>query len=146
MSAGRSSPSHWERRGVAGDAGAIHTESWQRTLPSSLGSAADPGEQAVEDALAADLALGRGVVALPEEDGRELGRGHEVAARLADRLEVAVQLDRPRAIAVAEHAPVHLAAELGHLAPLGLGRELLGLVVERLDLGADLEVLVGDGA
>src|SRR5207249_956911 len=94
----------------------------------------EAGEQAVEDALAADLALGRGIVPLAEQDRRELGRGHEVAARLADRLEVAVELDRAGAVAVAEHAAVHLAAELGHLAALGLGGELLGPVVEGLDL------------
>jgi hypothetical protein len=59
---------------------------------------------------------------------------------------MAVELDGSRAVAVAEHAAVHLAAELRHLAALGLGRELFGLVVKRFHLLADLEVLVGYGA
>jgi hypothetical protein len=59
---------------------------------------------------------------------------------------VAVQPDGPRAVPVAEHPPVHLGAQLAHLGALGLGRELLRLVVERLDLLRDGEVLLGDGA
>jgi hypothetical protein len=83
---------------------------------------------------------------LPLEGGFELDGGDEEGARLADGLEVAVELDRAGAIAVAEHAAIHLAAELGHLAAFGLGRELAGLVVEGLDLLAHGEVFVGHGA
>ena len=55
-------------------------------------------------------------------------------------------LDRTRAVAVAEHATIHLATELGHLAAFGLRLAAAGLVVEGFDLLADLEVLVGNGA
>jgi hypothetical protein len=58
---------------------------------------------------------------------------------------VAVQSNGASAVAVAEHPPVHLAAELEHLAAFGVSRELFGLVVERFDLLRDGEVLVGDG-
>src|SRR3954454_7712340 len=91
----------------------------------------ETSEQPVKDALAADLALGRGVVTLPLKDWRELAGGHEKGARLADRFEMAVQLTRAGAVAIAEHAAIHLATELGHFAAFVLRRQLLGLVVER---------------
>jgi hypothetical protein len=71
----------------------------------------EPRQQAVEDLLPAGLSLGGGVVTLPFEDGAELDGGLEEYAGFADRLEVAVQAHRPRAVAVAEHAPVHLCEE-----------------------------------
>jgi hypothetical protein len=49
-----------------------------------------------------------GVVALALQGGPELDGGHEVRAGFADRLEVAVELDRAGAVAVAEHALVLL--------------------------------------
>ena len=105
----------------------------------------EPVEQAVEDFLAADLALAGGVVALPLQGGSELDGGDEEAAGFADRLEVAVHVDRSSAVAVAEHASVHLGAELAHLPAFVVGGELAGLAVEGLDFLGDGEVFVGDG-
>ena len=56
-----------------------------------------------------------GVVALTLQGGAELDGGDEEGARFADRLEVAVHFDRPGAVAVAEHASVHLGAQFAHL-------------------------------
>ena len=91
-------------------------------------------EESVKDALATDLALGRGVVPLALEGGSELDGGDEEGARLADRLEVAIQVDRSGAVAVAEHALVDLSSELAHLGAFGVGWELPRLVVEGFDL------------
>jgi hypothetical protein len=49
-----------------------------------------------------------------------LDGGDEVCAGFADRLEVAVEFRRNGAVA-AEHALVHLLAELGHLGSPGVG-------------------------
>jgi hypothetical protein len=89
----------------------------------------EAGQQAVEDLLAAQLALGVGVVALALQGGAELDGGLEERARLADRLEVAVQSDGSGAVAVAEHAVVHLGAQLAHLGALGVAGQRLGVVV-----------------
>jgi hypothetical protein len=62
-----------------------------------------------------DLARGVGVVALSFQGGAELDGGLEKGARLTDRLEVAVQADWSDAVAVAEHAGVHLSSQFGHL-------------------------------
>ena len=86
-----------------------------------------------------------GVVALALQGGAELDGGDEEGAGFADRLEVAVHLDGAGAVAVAEHAAVHLGAELAHLGAFGVGGQLAGLVVEGFDLLGDREVLVGDG-
>jgi hypothetical protein len=102
-------------------------------------------EEAVEDLLAADLALVLGVVTLLPERGTEGDRGDEKGAGLADGLEVAVQFDWAGAVAVAEHAAVHLGAEAAHLGAFVRGGEPAGLVVEGFDLLGDVEVLVGDG-
>jgi hypothetical protein len=59
---------------------------------------------------------------------------------------VAVQLYGSSAVAIAEHAAIHFASKLRHLGAFVFGWQLLRLVVERLDLLTDLEVLVGDGA
>ncbi len=59
---------------------------------------------------------------------------------------MAVHPDRAGAVAVAEHAAVHLGAELAHFRALSLGRQPPGRVVERLDLLRDGEVLIGHGA
>ena len=77
--------------------------------------------------------------------GPELDAGLEVAAGFADGLEGAVELGRAGAPAVAEQAVV-LAAQPGHLGSGGVGGELGGLAVEGLDLLADGEVLISDGA
>ncbi len=103
-------------------------------------------EEPVEDLLSADLALVGGVVALALEGGPELDGGLEERARFADRLEVAVEADGPGAVAIAEHAAVHLGAEFAHLGSLGVGGQFPRSVVESLDLFGDREVLVGDGA
>ena len=58
---------------------------------------------------------------------------------------MAVHLDRTGAVAVAEHAAVHLGAQPAHLLPLVGGGELARLLIEDLDLLGDLEVLVRDG-
>jgi len=71
-------------------------------VPWSGGLVAEPGEEPVEDLLAAELALRRGVVALALQGWPELDGGDEVRAGFADRLEVAVELDRAGAVAVAE--------------------------------------------
>ena len=63
-----------------------------------------------------DLSLVLGVVALGLQGGSELDGGDEEGAAFADRLEVAVGLDGPGAVAVAEHSAVHLCAELAHFA------------------------------
>ena len=107
----------------------------------------ESGEESVEDLLAPHLSFGGGVVALALQGGPELDGGHEEGAGFADRLEVAVELDGSGAVAVAEHARVHLGAELG--ASRRLRRRRAGwrrLVVEGFDLLGDGEVLVGDGA
>jgi hypothetical protein len=59
------------------------------------------------------------------------------------RLEVAVQLHWSSAVAISEHAAIHLLSELGHLGSFVLGWQPLRLVVEGLNLLADLEALVG---
>ena len=112
----------------------------------SGGRVAEAGQQAIEDLLPSDLALGVGVVALSFQGGTELDGGLEEGARLTDRLEVAVQTDWSGAVAVAEHAGVHLSSQFGHLRAFGVGGQGLWGVVEGLDLLGDCEVLVGDGA
>ena len=108
--------------------------------------AVESSEEPVEDFLATDLTLVGGVVALALKGGPELDGGLEEGAGLADRLEVAVEPDRPRAVAVAEHSLVHLGAELAHLGALGVGGQFAWRVVEGLDLLGHREVFVGDGA
>jgi hypothetical protein len=49
------------------------------------------------------------------------------------------------AVAVPEHAPVHLGAEAPHFSAFIGCRELTGLMIQRFDLLGDLEVFVGDG-
>ena len=113
--------------------------------------AASPGlieafEEATEDLLSSYLALSGGVVSLGLQGRAELDGGDEEGAGLADRLEVAVELDRSGAVAVAEHATVHLAAEFAHYGSLGVGWERGWLAgVERFDLLGDGVVFVGDG-
>jgi len=85
-----------------------------------------------------------GVVALAGEDGQELGAGAEVGAGLAGRFQAAVQLGGAGAQAVTEHPGVGLAAQLGHAGGLVVGGQLGRLAVERVDLGGDGGVLVGD--
>ena len=102
-------------------------------------------EEVVEDFLATDLAFVGGVVALAAERWFELDGGDEEVAGLADRFEVAVDLDGSGAVAVAEHALVHLGAEFAHFGAFVAGGELVGLVVEGFDFVGDGEVLVGDG-
>ena len=58
---------------------------------------------------------------------------------------MAVHFDGACAVAVAEHAPVHLAAELAHFGAFVIALELAGLAVERFDFLGDGEVLIGDG-
>jgi site-specific recombinase XerD len=106
----------------------------------------EAGEEAVEDLLATHLSFGGGVVALALQGGPELDGRLEERARLADRLEVAVETDGPGAVAVAEHPLVHLGAQLAHLGTLSVGGQFPWGVVERFDLLGDREVLVGDGA
>jgi hypothetical protein len=102
-------------------------------------------QDAVEDLLAADLALSGGVVALPLKGGAELDGGDEEAAGFADGFEVAVHFDGSCAVAVAEHPAVHLGAEFPHLVAFVVAGESAGLVVECFDLLGDREVFVGDG-
>ena len=61
----------------------------------------------------------------------------------ADRLDVAVELDGSRPAAVAEHAAVHLGAELAHLGSFVIAGQGVRLVVEGLHLLGHREVLVG---
>jgi hypothetical protein len=81
-------------------------------------------EEPVEDALPADLALALGVVALGLDGGAELDGGHEEDAGLADGLEVAVHVQGAGAVAVAEHAAVHLGAQAPHVVALVVGGQL----------------------
>src|SRR5207248_8469444 len=69
-----------------------------------------------------------------------------ICTGFANGLEVAVQLHRSCAVAIAEHAAMHFASKLRHLGAFVLGGQPLRLVVKRLHLLTDLEVLVGDGA
>ncbi|MFC0448938.1 hypothetical protein [Rhodococcus jostii] len=105
-------------------------------------------KESIEDLLSADLALVGGIVSLFGERGAELDGGDEERAGFADRFEVAIQLDGPGAVAVAEHPAVGLGAELAHLGRLVFGGQDCGLVfvVEGFDFLGDGEVLVGDGA
>ena len=91
------------------------------------------------------LVLGGGVVVLGLEDGAELDAGLEERAGFADRLERAVQLWGPGAVAVAEEAVV-LAAQPGHFRPDRVGGQHRGLAVEGVDLVGDGEVFISDGA
>ncbi len=58
---------------------------------------------------------------------------------------MAVHLDRSGAVAVAEHASVHLGSQLAHLPAFAVGIEAPGLVVQRFDLFGDDEELLGNG-
>ncbi|WP_174519527.1 hypothetical protein [Rhodococcus qingshengii] len=80
-------------------------------------------DESVEDLLPPDLALVRGVVSLTSEGGEKLDGGDEERARLADRLEVAVEFNRARAVAVTEHPAVGFAAKFAHRGGLVLGRQ-----------------------
>jgi hypothetical protein len=85
------------------------------------------------------LAFVLGVVALGLQGGPELDGGDEEGAAFAD-LEVAVGVDGSGAVAVAEPAAVHLAAELAHLAALVGKGQSLGLAVEGFDLLCDAQL------
>ena len=102
----------------------------------------ESGEQPVKDVLTADLALPRGIVALKLESWSEVQGGDEERARLADRFKIAVHLNRPGAVAIAEHPSVHLAAKLAHFGALIGRRELARLVIQSFDLLRDGEVLM----
>jgi hypothetical protein len=106
----------------------------------------DPRDALLSQMLDVQQRYGGSVIALAFEGGAELDGGLEEGAGLADRFEVAVEVDGAGAVAVAEHAPVHLGAQLAHLGALGVFGELARRVVECLDLLGDGEVLVGDGA
>ena len=62
-----------------------------------------------------------GVVALALQGGAEFDGGDEEAAGFADGFEVAVHLDGSGAVAVAEHAAVHLGAEFAHFVAFVVG-------------------------
>lgn len=125
---------------------AVQEDPKRNAICLSRGLVVQSVEQTIEDALAANLSFGRRVISLGLQGGPELDGGLEKRARLADRLEVAVEADGPGAVAVAEHALVHLGPQPAHLGTLGVGGQLSGLVVERLDFLCDREVLVRDGA
>ena len=102
-------------------------------------------EDAVEDLLASELALGCRVITLALQGGSEFDGSNEEAAGFTDGLEVAVHLDGPRAVAVTEHAAVHLVAQFAHFVAFVVAVQVTGVVVERFNLLGDSEVLVGDG-
>ncbi len=81
-------------------------------------------EDPVEDFLTAGLAFFGGVVSLAAEGGCELDGGVVEGAGLADRFEVAVELDGPGAVAVAEHTVVHLGAEATHFVAFVVGGQV----------------------
>src|SRR5271166_61759 len=112
----------------------------------SGGGPIESGEQSVEHFLAAELSFLGGVVALCLQGRAEFDGGLEESAGFADGFEVAVQADGSGAVAVAEHAAVHLDTELAHFGAFGVGGQCAWLVVEGFDLFADGEVFVGDGA
>ena len=91
----------------------------------------ESGEQPVKDVLTADLALPRRIVALKLEGWSEVQGGDEERAGLADRFKIAVHLNRPGAVAIAEHPAVHLAAKLAHFGAFIGRRELAWLVTAR---------------
>jgi len=101
-------------------------------------------DEPVEQGGPVGLAVVACVVALADQDGQELGAGAEVGAGLAGGLQAAVQLGRPGAQPVAEHAGVGFAAEPGHAGGLVVGGQLGRLAVKGVDLGTDLGVFVGD--
>ncbi|BDB42130.1 hypothetical protein IWGMT90018_25760 [Mycobacterium kiyosense] len=104
----------------------------------------ESGEQPIEHFLAAELSFLGGVVALCLQSRAELDGGLEESAGFADGFEVAVQADGSGAVAVAEHAAVHLDSELAHFGAFGFGGQCSRLVVEGFDFFADGEVFVGD--
>jgi len=55
------------------------------------------------------------------------------------------ELDGSGAVAVAEHASVHLAAQLAHLGAFVVGGKPAALVVKSFDLLGDGEVFLGNG-
>src|ERR1022692_3171298 len=103
-------------------------------------------DEPVEQRCALGLAVVSCVGALAGEDGQEFGAGAEVGAGLAGALHPAVEFGRAGAQVVAEHAGVGFASEPGHAGGLVVGRQLRWLAVERVDLGADGVVFVGDDA
>ena len=70
-------------------------------------------EQLVEELSAVGLSFVGGVVVLGLEGGAELDAGLEERAAFTDGFECAVELGRPGAVAVYEHAVV-FAAQPGH--------------------------------
>ncbi|EUA42901.1 phage integrase family protein [Mycobacterium xenopi 3993] len=112
----------------------------------SGGGIVEAGEQSVEHFLAAELSFLGGVVALCLQSRAEFDGGLEESARFADGFEVAVQADGSGAVAVAEHAAVHLGTELAHFGAFGVGWQCARLVVEGFDFFADGEVFVSDSA
>jgi hypothetical protein len=101
-----------------------------------------PVEDAVEDLLAADLALAGGVIALALQGGPEFDGGDE-EVRQGTR---SGSPSRPVVTAtVAEHAPVQLDAQLAHFAAFVVAGKLVGLALEGFDPLGYGEILVGDG-
>jgi hypothetical protein len=84
-------------------------------------------EEAVEQCDLVGLIVVAGVVALAEEDGRELGSGLEVGAGFAGGFHAALEFDGSGAEPVAEHACVCLAPEAGHRGGLDLGGQRAGV-------------------
>jgi hypothetical protein len=70
--------------------------------------AVDPVEEAGVDGGESAVVTLAGVVALAQDDGRELGSGGEVDAGFAHGFELAVELDGTGAVAVAEQSALHL--------------------------------------
>jgi hypothetical protein len=90
-------------------------------------------DELVEDGGAFGLVVVAAVVALSLEGGPELDGGLEVAAGFAGGFHPAVELDRAGAQAVAEHAGVCFAAQLGRASGLVVGGQLELLAVEGVD-------------
>jgi hypothetical protein len=86
------------------------------------------------------------MIELGLEDGVEGLVGGVVGTGFTDRLELAVELWRPVAPSVAQHALVVFSGEVGHANGSGsVGSQTGGFVVEGIDLVADFVVGVGNG-
>ena len=91
------------------------------------------------------ISLG-GVISLGLKHRVEGLVGGEVGAGLADRFELAIELRRPFAVTVSEHALVVIGVDGSHGCRAGsVGSEAGGIGVEGIDLVGDAVVRVGDG-
>ena len=117
---------------------------WAEDMEPHSALAVDLLDEALEQLGSVVLAVSDGVVSLAAQDGEELRAGLEEPTALADRLEGAVEPDRPGAVTIPQETPV-LGGDAAHVGALDAGRERLAALIARLDGLGHPEVLLGDG-